>query len=180
MIRGPSILIVEEQQAERDAMARLLRTARFQVVTACDVDEALSDLREPVGFVIVNVRAGRTMGINLLYEWHQRWPDTPLVALTADGDVNSAVAAMKLGARGCLTKPVDPEELLDLVGVHRDCRVALRAGLLRATGVAQLLVEPPGGLFPHAVQPVVQYRDVFLFPADLVVLAQVSRHVGVR
>ncbi|MBI3466624.1 MAG: sigma-54-dependent Fis family transcriptional regulator [Planctomycetes bacterium] len=115
MIPKPRILVVEDQQAERDAMARLLRMERHQVVTARDPEEALSHVDEPVGLVITDLRMGHATGVDLLRAWHKTWPDTPFIILTGYGDINSAVAAIKLGAHDYLTKPVDPDELLKLV-----------------------------------------------------------------
>jgi DNA-binding NtrC family response regulator len=115
MIHRPSILVVEDQQSERDAMARLLRMERHQVLTARDPNEALAHLHEPVGLVISDLRMGQATGVDLLRAWRQQWPDTPFIILTAYGDVDSAVTAMKLGAQDYLTKPVNPAELLNLV-----------------------------------------------------------------
>ncbi|HQU46516.1 MAG TPA: sigma-54 dependent transcriptional regulator [Pirellulales bacterium] len=115
MTTGRSVLVVEDEQGERDALARLLRMEQYRVFTARDPDEALEYIEGEVGLVISDVRMGKGSGIDLLRSWRRRRPQTPFIMATAYGDVDSAVAAMKLGAEDYLTKPVDPEALLQLV-----------------------------------------------------------------
>lgn len=115
MMSDRSILVVEDEQSERDALARLLRMDQYRVFTARDPDEALEYLEGEVGLVISDLRMGRASGLDLLRAWRERRPQTPFIMATAYGDVASAVAAMKLGAEDYLTKPVDPEALLVLV-----------------------------------------------------------------
>jgi len=110
------VMVVEDQQAEREALARLLRMEQFEVLTAHSPHEAMGHVDRPVGLVISDVRLGRDSGIDLLRDWRSRRPETPFVMLTAFGEIASAVAAMKLGAADYLIKPVDPEALLLLVG----------------------------------------------------------------
>ena len=115
MTIGQSVLVVEDEQGERDALARLLRMEQYRVFTARDPDEAMEYVEGEVGLVISDVRMGKGSGIDLLRSWRRRRPQTPFIMATAYGDVDSAVAAMKLGAEDYLTKPVDPEALLQLV-----------------------------------------------------------------
>jgi two-component system, NtrC family, response regulator HydG len=115
MTLGRSVLVVEDEQSERDALARLLRMEDYRVFTARDPDEALEYVEGEVGLVISDVRMGKASGIDLLRSWRRRRPNTPFIMATAYGDVDSAVAAIKLGAEDYLTKPVDPEALLLLV-----------------------------------------------------------------
>jgi DNA-binding NtrC family response regulator len=110
-----SVLIVEDEQSEREALARLLRMEKYRVLTARDPEEALEHLQDDVALVISDLRMGKSSGIDLLRCWRHRRPHTPFILATAFGDVDSAVTAMKLGAEDYLTKPVDPEALLTLV-----------------------------------------------------------------
>lgn len=110
-----SVLVVEDEQREREALARLLRMEDYRVITARDPDEALEYLDDGVGLVISDLRMGNASGIDLLRLWHERRPQTPFILATAYGDVDSAVTAMKLGAEDYLTKPVDPDALLQMV-----------------------------------------------------------------
>lgn len=110
-----SVLVVEDEQSERDALARLLRMEAYDVLTARDPEEALAHIDGEIGLVISDLRMGAGNGIDLMRLWRERRPQTPFILATAYGDVDSAVTAMKLGAEDYLTKPVDPDALLRLV-----------------------------------------------------------------
>jgi len=122
MNNAPRILIVEDQECEREALSRLLRMEQFDVVAAENPKQAIEHLDEPIDLVISDLRMGSSSGIDLLRYWRSRRRQTPFVMLTAYGDVNTAVEAMKLGAEDYLSKPVNPEELLLLVNRCLDAR----------------------------------------------------------
>jgi DNA-binding NtrC family response regulator len=115
MRKKHKILVVEDKQHERLAIARLLWQEDYEVVLAENPEQACSFLDEDVDLIISDLRMGENSGIDLLRLWKKRRPTTPFVLITAYGDVNSAVEAMKLGAEDYLTKPVNPDELLILV-----------------------------------------------------------------
>jgi DNA-binding NtrC family response regulator len=87
----------------------------FAVVTARNPSEAMQQAVEAIDLVISDLRMGSQTGIELLTWWRERAPVTPFILLTAYGTVDTAVAAMKLGAADFVMKPVDPEQLLHLV-----------------------------------------------------------------
>lgn len=107
-----TILIVEDKENEREALERLLRLESFEVICAASPKQAIEFIAEPVDLVISDLRMGKTGGIDLLRYWKGRNPQTPFIMITAFGEVNSAVDAMKLGAEDYLSKPVNPDELL--------------------------------------------------------------------
>jgi two-component system, NtrC family, response regulator HydG len=115
MTHESRILVVEDQEAERKALERVLRVAQYGVVTAANAEEALDWRDQPIDLVISDLRMGRQSGIDLLMQWREIRPETPFILATAFGDVDSAVRAMKLGASDYLTKPVDPSRLLDSI-----------------------------------------------------------------
>jgi two-component system, NtrC family, response regulator HydG len=109
------ILIVEDKPGEREAMARLLRQEGYEIATAEDPERALAHLDENIDLIVSDLRMGENSGIDLLRHWKSRRPKVPFIMVTAHGDVDSAVEAMKLGAEDYLTKPVNPDELLILI-----------------------------------------------------------------
>jgi DNA-binding NtrC family response regulator len=111
----PKILVVEDKQQERLAIARLLWQEDYEVLMAESPEQAIGFLNDSIDLVISDLRMGENSGIDLLRLWKQRRPTTPFVLITAHADVNSAVEAMKLGAEDYLTKPVNPDELLILI-----------------------------------------------------------------
>lgn len=118
------ILVVEDGAGEREALVRMLRMEQFDVVSAPNPEKAMELIDLPIDLVISDLRMGRSSGLDLLRQWSDRYPHTPFLMLTAYGDVESAVAAMKLGARDYLTKPVNPNELLDLINKYLAQRAA--------------------------------------------------------
>ncbi|MEJ7596194.1 MAG: sigma-54 dependent transcriptional regulator [Planctomycetaceae bacterium] len=115
MKNNPTILIVDDQLNEREALSRMLRQEGFLVVAATNADQATGYFEEPIDLVISDLRMGENSGMDLLRLWKTRKPATPFIMMTAYGDVTSAVNAMKLGAADYLSKPVNPEELLLLI-----------------------------------------------------------------
>ncbi len=109
------ILVVEDGPAEREAMARVLRLEHYQVLTAENPQQALKYLDQPVDLIVSDLRMGKSSGLDLLQDWGSRRPGMPVIMVTAYGDVESAVAAMKMGAVDYLTKPVNPPALLELI-----------------------------------------------------------------
>jgi DNA-binding NtrC family response regulator len=109
------ILVVEDKQQERLAIARLLWQEDYEVLLAENPQQGSGFIDEDVDLVISDLRMGEHSGIDLLRLWKKRRPNTPFVLITAHGEVNSAVEAMKLGAEDYLTKPVNPDELLMLI-----------------------------------------------------------------
>ena len=109
------ILVVEDKESEREALARLLRMESYQVIAEDSAKNAIRHVDDSVSLVISDLRMGKTNGVELLRYWKSTGPQTPFIMITAYGDVDSAVDAMKLGAEDYLTKPVNPDELLMLV-----------------------------------------------------------------
>jgi DNA-binding NtrC family response regulator len=109
------ILIVEDKESEREALARVLRLEEFDVVTAHNPEQAIGRIEDGIDLVISDLKMGESSGIDLLRFWNRRRPQTPFIMITAHGEVETAVEAMKLGAEDYLSKPINPEELLLLV-----------------------------------------------------------------
>ncbi|HEX5106148.1 MAG TPA: sigma-54 dependent transcriptional regulator [Pirellulaceae bacterium] len=109
------ILVVEDKQHERLAIARLLWQEDYDVEMAENAQQAIALTEGAFDLVISDLRMGENSGIDLLRAWKKKRPSTPFVLITAHGDVGSAVEAMKLGAEDYLTKPVNPDELLILI-----------------------------------------------------------------
>src|SRR5262245_27257036 len=137
MNNPPRILVVEDQEAERKALERVLRVERYDVVAASSAEEALDWRDQPIDLVVSDLRMSGRSGIELLIDWHEVRPETPFILATAFGDIDSAVRAMKLGAADYLTKPVDPARLLESVRCVLD------------KPAARLVASPPMPPLPH-------------------------------
>lgn len=123
MVASPTrILVVEDQPREREALSRLLRTKGFRVVGAKNATEASALSQQSIDLVISDLRLGTESGIDLLQHWSANHPGIPFIMVTAFGEVESAVEAMKLGAVDYLTKPIHPEQLLHLVDKYSNAK----------------------------------------------------------
>jgi DNA-binding NtrC family response regulator len=117
-----TILVVEDQVREREALSRLLKTEGYNTIPASNRPEAIDAFKAPVDLVVCDLRLGADDGMAVLKEWRQAKPSVPVLMMTAYGDIHSAVEAMKLGASDYLTKPLKPDELLLLLNRYLPMR----------------------------------------------------------
>ncbi len=112
-----TVLLVEDDEGLRGALALTLKSAGYEVLAAADGEAALTALaeREP-GLVITDMRMDGMDGNTLLQRIRQRHASLPVIVMTAYGTVQSAVEAMRNGAQDYLVKPFDAGLLLGKVG----------------------------------------------------------------
>ncbi|MDR2015417.1 MAG: sigma-54 dependent transcriptional regulator [Azoarcus sp.] len=116
MIGQLNILIVEDDAALRDAVCLTLEMAGHGVTGVDGGPAALSELEGThFNLVISDLRMQPMDGLELLGEIRRRHPQLPVLLMTAYGDVDKAVAAMRGGACDFLMKPFEPEMLLECV-----------------------------------------------------------------
>ncbi len=101
-------LVVDDEASARSGLAKLLQQEGFDVVTAADGGAALSLVEEaPPDIVITDLRMPGVDGIELVTRLAKTMPNLPVIVVTAFGDVESAVKAMRAGADDYITKPID-------------------------------------------------------------------------
>jgi len=123
----PPILIVDDERNMRVSLETVLGDEGYSVRTVESAEDGLALLRsEDVFMVITDARLGGMSGYELLTEIRPRWPDLPVLMITAYATPKLAVEAIKAGAIDYLPKPFAPEELL-----HAVARCAERHRLLR-------------------------------------------------
>jgi two-component system response regulator FlrC len=107
------LLVVEDDAALRCALVAALRSGGYEVVEAADGGAALDALHAgPVSLVLTDIQMAPMDGYELLGEVKRQWPQTPVVMMTAYGDIARAVQAVRDGASHYLTKPFDLDALL--------------------------------------------------------------------
>jgi DNA-binding NtrC family response regulator len=107
-----SILIVDDEETHARALARFLERRRYATTVAVSAGQARTALaKSRPDLVLLDQRLGEEDGIVLLREAHAADPELPVVVMTAYGSVETAVAAMKAGARDYVQKPIDLEQL---------------------------------------------------------------------
>ncbi len=111
-----TVLVVEDDHDLLEAVCTTLELAGFPVLGAGDGANALDLMAErDVSLVLTDVGMEPMDGLTLLGEVRRRWPEVPVVLMTAYGVIEQAVAAMRAGASDYLTKPIDAEALVALV-----------------------------------------------------------------
>lgn len=107
------VLLVEDDAALREALADTLKLAGYEIVEATDGQAALKVLDETrFGIVVSDIQMQPMDGFQLLLEIKKRKPSLPMLLMTAYGDIERAVEAMRHGAAHYLTKPFEPDKLL--------------------------------------------------------------------
>jgi two-component system, response regulator FlrC len=115
-IKPLPVLIVEDDAALREALHDTLELSGYRVLEATDGQDALQMLgRERVGIVVTDVQMQPMDGETLLREIKRRFPALPVLLMTAYGEIDRAVEAMRAGACNYLTKPFEPNELVSEV-----------------------------------------------------------------
>jgi two-component system response regulator AtoC len=147
--KKPVVLIVDDDKNTREGLSRALRDA-YNVLAADNGAAALELLGEhPVEILLSDVRMPGMDGITLLQRALARCPGLLCILLTAYGNVETAVEAMKLGAYDFLMKPVNLDHL-DLL-LKRSLRsrdveaenATLREELDSRYGLESILGESP-------------------------------------
>lgn len=113
------VLLVEDDRALREALSDTLMLGGHDFVAVDCAEAALPALeREVFSLVISDVNMPGMDGHQLLGLIRARYPQLPVLLMTAYGAVDRAVEAMRQGAADYLVKPFEPKALLELVARH--------------------------------------------------------------
>lgn len=135
------ILVIDDEADIRDLLGMRLAEAGLEPVAAADLSEARRLVTsEPLDIVLTDMRLPDGNGLDFLNWMQDQAPGVPVAVITAYGNVETAVEALKAGAFDFITKPVDLDRLREVVSS------ALRLGdseTRRGTSAPQLLGEAP-------------------------------------
>lgn len=110
------IMIVDDDPLQRQLLMGFLENRGYNTLTAADSEQALALFqREHIHLVLLDYRMPGLSGDAALREMKAINPMVRCIIITAYGDVNTAVAALKLGADEFLEKPVDLPALLEKI-----------------------------------------------------------------
>jgi EAL domain-containing protein (putative c-di-GMP-specific phosphodiesterase class I) len=161
---GATVLVVDDDRVSRTLHSRLMTASGYSVLEAADGMEALAQLSPEPDLILSDITMPRLDGVALLRRVATEHPDLPVILLTGNPDLRSAIAAVEFGAHRYLIKPVDPAELQNTVakclrlrrlaklrreaaGIRRDETISIRRdGLGSRLGLAlaelQLVWQP--------------------------------------
>lgn len=111
-----TILVVDDEDRLRLSLSLILQKENYRVETAANAAEALEYLRtHECDLMFLDLNLPGMSGIDLLMEVHGQAPHLPVLILTAHAALDSAIQAVRLGARDYLIKPVEPVLILTRV-----------------------------------------------------------------
>src|SRR2546429_4906574 len=142
------ILIVEDEENERTGLAELVSAWGYRAETARDGAEGLDKVTSwAPSIVVTDLKMPRMGGLELLERLASDGQTMAVVVVTAQGSIDSAVQAMRMGAYDYITKPIDTDRLRTilqnastLLGTRVELEVTRRK--LRDAGSLGTLVGP--------------------------------------
>ena len=125
------VLVVDDEEIVRESLGGWLEKDGYLVASAPDGRSAVERMKaEGWNVVLVDLKMPGMDGLQVLEEARKLQPDAAVIMMTAYATVDTAVAAMKLGAFDYLIKPFDPEELTLLLK-----KVVAQQNLIRENAV---------------------------------------------
>jgi DNA-binding NtrC family response regulator len=111
-----TILILDDEPVIREVLRTVLSKAGFGVREAASAAEGMERLgKEPVDLLLLDLMLPDRSGLEVLAEVRQRWPEMPVIVVTAYSSVENAIAAMREGAFHYLSKPFRNDEVVHVV-----------------------------------------------------------------
>jgi two-component system NtrC family response regulator/two-component system response regulator AtoC len=109
------ILAIDDEKNIRHLIQNEFSLEGFEVITACSGEEGLERFDEDkFDMVFLDLKLPNMGGLEILKKLKQKSSATEVIMITGHGEIESAVASMKLGARDYVTKPFKLDDLLTL------------------------------------------------------------------
>jgi FixJ family two-component response regulator len=114
---GPTVFVVDDNRLAREAIRVLLLDTKYRVETYPSARDFLESYRPgETGCLITDVRMPDMDGFELLAQLATTGDGLPAIVITGQGDIATAVQAMKAGAVDFIEKPINPDALLTCIG----------------------------------------------------------------
>ena len=123
------VLVVDNDRAVRDLVRNALRSDGFEVTVAPDCETAIEIGRQQLfDLVFCDVKAGSNGSLDALRTFRDEvQPNADLILMTAQASIESALEAVRGGARDYIVKPFTTQELASLARTTRERRGGMRA-----------------------------------------------------
>ncbi len=137
---NPSILLVDDEPQILNTLQKYLSREDYTIYTAKDGEEALAQYKKYAPQIILtDIRMPGKSGLELLEEIRLTDSETEIIVVTGHGDLDSAIAALKLNASDFILKPIDFEIILMTLDRALQ-RIALRDKVKRYTKELETLL----------------------------------------
>jgi DNA-binding response OmpR family regulator len=108
-----TILVIDDEPHLRRSLMLILQRAGYQVTMAGSAREARHYLQAgPYDLIFLDLKMPEVDGLTFLAEIRSQYPDLPVLILTAHATLESAMEAVRQGARDYLLKPIMPNAIL--------------------------------------------------------------------
>jgi two-component system, LuxR family, response regulator FixJ len=112
----PVVYVIDDDDAVRKSLTWLISSVDLNVKAYASATAFLSDCdKVETGCLVTDVRMPGLSGLDLQIELERRGIVIPVIVISAHGDVQTAVRAMKAGAFDFIEKPFNDQFLLDLI-----------------------------------------------------------------
>jgi two-component system response regulator HydG len=112
----PRVLLIDDEKSMIETLSVLLKREGFEVLGALSGSEGIERFAEAKpDLVLTDVRMPKVSGVDVLEAIRQRDPTTPVVLMTAQASLQSAIQAVNLGATHYVQKPFSNEELVAIL-----------------------------------------------------------------
>ena len=116
MNQKPSVLVVDDESGILDTLRILLRNEGFEVTTAQGGKAGLEQIRTGVhDLILSDVRMPQVSGLDILNAAREQDPMTPVILMTAQASLQSAISAVNSGAFYYIQKPFSNDELVAIL-----------------------------------------------------------------
>jgi len=129
----PSVYLVDDDAAVRDALCMLIRSVKLKVVAYGDPADFLRDFKgDEVGCLVIDIRMPVLNGFAVQERLRELKSTLPIIFITGHGDLAQCRRAFQNGAIDFLTKPVDEHALLE--SLQKAIRLSEESSLTRHRG----------------------------------------------
>ena len=123
MTHSNEIFVIDDDRSIRWVLEKALSAANMPVVSFASAEHALRAIEKTEPAVVVtDIRMPGMDGLHLLQRINERYPQLPVIIITAHSDLDSAVSAYKGGAFEYLAKPFDVDDAVALVSRALEAR----------------------------------------------------------
>jgi len=136
------VIVVDDEKNQREMLAGFLTRKGYVVAAAESAEQALELLnRKSFEIGLFDMRMSGASGLDLLIKARERDPEMQVIMITAFGTVESAVEAMRAGAFNYLSKPINLDELLELLKKAKERHYLLSENRVLRERLEQLEVK---------------------------------------
>lgn len=140
---SPLVFIIDDDPSVRRSLGRLVRQAGLEERSYASAEDFLAALPAPAApaCLVVDLQMPGLNGLELQRRLLQLGVGGSVIFISGNGDIPASVQAMRQGAVTFLTKPFDPEELLDAIAEGLDRHRATLVADLQVHGVRERMKE---------------------------------------